>query len=252
MSSSGAQAYRKRLEQAARLKAAGKLEEAGHKLPQGFGAAETDEAQAKRQKISAARKADYLIRDAMNRGEFDNLRYAGKPIPGLDDPDPDWWIKRLIKRENISGLGPPALLLRVEDEDFEARLNQLPSEPRVQEAVDDFNARIIEARRQLLGGPPVITKLRDAGEEIRGWRQRRGLSASPPKQQRTALAGADSADSAEDTAGTAATTTPESAAAAAAKSAARYPGSAGWMRCRGGQVPGWLPAWLAGRRTPRG
>lgn len=179
MGSTGAEAYKKRLEQAARLKAAGTPENAGYKLPEGLGGAEEDVLEAKRRKVSAADKAGFLIRDAMNRGEFDNLRYAGKPIPGLDDPDPDWWLKRLIKRENISGLGPPALLLRVEDEEFDARLDRLPSERQVRDAVADFNSRVIEARRQLLGGPPVVTKLRDAQDEVRGWRQRRGLPDAP-------------------------------------------------------------------------
>ncbi|WAP51002.1 DUF1992 domain-containing protein [Arthrobacter sp. ATA002] len=196
MGSTGAEAYRKRLEQAARLKAAGTPENAGYKMPEGLGGAREDELAAKRRKISAADKADYLIRDAMNRGEFQDLRYAGKPIPGLGDPDPDWWIKRLIKRENISGLGPPALLLRVEDEEFGPRLDRLPSERQVRDAVEDFNSRIIEARRQLLGGPPVITKLRDAEEEVRGWRERRGLPAGEPEAEALAAAanGAGTAD----------------------------------------------------------
>lgn len=179
MGSRGAEAYRRRLEEAARLKAAGMPELAGYKLPEGLGGARDDELAAKRRKVSAADKAEYLVRDAMNRGEFNNLRYAGKPIPGIDDPDPDWWIKRLIKRENISGLGPPALLLRVEDEEFEERLDQLPSERQARDAVADFNARVIDARRQLLGGPPVVTPLRDVEEEVRNWRQRRGLALDP-------------------------------------------------------------------------
>lgn len=180
MAGGGAEGYRKRLEEAARLKAAGTSQAAGYKLPEGLGASESEEALEKRRKFSEAQKADYLIRDAMGRGEFDNLKYAGKPIPGLDDPDPDWWIKRLIKRENISGLGPPALLLRVEDEEFEERLDQLPSERQVRDAVEDFNVRVIEARRQLQGGPPVITKLRDADDEVRGWRARRGAGTDAP------------------------------------------------------------------------
>ncbi|MCC3269853.1 DUF1992 domain-containing protein [Arthrobacter gengyunqii] len=182
MAGRGAEAYRKRLERAARLKAAGTAEPAGYKLPEGLGASESEEAQQKKRRISEAQKADYLIRDAMNRGEFDNLRYAGKPIPGLDDPDPDWWIKRLIKRENISGLGPPALLLRVEDKNFEGRLDELPSERQVRDAVEDFNLRVIDARRQLQGGPPVITKLRNVDEEVLGWRARRGMRAGTTEE----------------------------------------------------------------------
>ena len=53
------------------------------------------------------------IQQAIRRGDFDNLPGAGKPLPGLSDThDPDWWIRRKIEREQLTGLGPPALLLR--------------------------------------------------------------------------------------------------------------------------------------------
>uniref|UniRef100_UPI0039F035FD DnaJ family domain-containing protein n=1 Tax=Sinomonas sp. G460-2 TaxID=3393464 RepID=UPI0039F035FD len=114
-----------------------------------------EELRQKRLKFDYARRADYLIRDAMARGEFDHLQYAGKPIPGLGGTyDPDWWIKGLIQREHLTGLGPKALLLRVEDAELDARLDALPSERLVRDAVADFNARVIDARRQLEGGPP--------------------------------------------------------------------------------------------------
>jgi hypothetical protein len=42
------------------------------------------------------------IREAMERGEFDNLPGAGKPIPDLDDREDELsWIKRWMKREGI-------------------------------------------------------------------------------------------------------------------------------------------------------
>lgn len=69
--------HERRLARAAELRAA---------RTSGGQARDTDadeEARQKRNKISDAAKADYLIRDAMARGEFDNLEYAGKPIPGL-------------------------------------------------------------------------------------------------------------------------------------------------------------------------
>jgi len=40
------------------------------------------------------------IREAMARGEFDNLPGAGEPIPDLDD-DPNWWVKKWVKRERL-------------------------------------------------------------------------------------------------------------------------------------------------------
>lgn len=114
------------------------------------------------------------IQQAIRRGEFDNLPGAGKPLEGLSGRhDPDWWIRRKIERERLTGLGPPALTLRVESAELEAHLDRMHRESEVREAVDDFNRRVIDARRQLLGGPPVVTPTRDADHEIRAWRERR-------------------------------------------------------------------------------
>jgi hypothetical protein len=53
----------------------------------------------------------------MERGEFDNLPGAGKPIPALDKPhDELWWITQKLRRENLSYL-PATLALRKEAED---------------------------------------------------------------------------------------------------------------------------------------
>lgn len=40
------------------------------------------------------------IREAMARGEFDDLPGAGKPIPNLND-DPLWWVKKFVERERL-------------------------------------------------------------------------------------------------------------------------------------------------------
>jgi hypothetical protein len=117
---------------------------------------------------------DMQIQQAMRRGEFDNLAGAGKPIPDIDRPhDPDWWVKQLIERERITGVLPPALALRKEDAEMAATLDRITTPSGVRAAIDDFNARIIEARRQLQGGPPVITALRDPDDEVAAWQERR-------------------------------------------------------------------------------
>lgn len=118
---------------------------------------------------------DQQIRQAVARGEFDNLPGAGKPIKDLGSThDPDWWVKRLVEREQITGVLPPALQLRKEDAQLEETLDQEYSEKAVRELLVDFNRRVVEARRQLLGGPPVITRLRDVEAEVAAWRERRG------------------------------------------------------------------------------
>jgi len=140
-----------------------------------------------------ARWVDLQVQRAIERGEFDNLPGAGKPIPDLDTThDPDWWLKRFIERERITGVLPPALALRVEDAELDDVLDAESSERRVRERLDDFNARVVSARRQLQGGPPVITPVRDVEAEIAAWRLRRQErreqaspeSPAPPNRRR--------------------------------------------------------------------
>jgi DnaJ-like protein len=61
---------------------------------------------------SAVEKA---IREAQERGQFDNLSTSGKPLPGLDGPDDElWWVRNYVRREGLSGeeFLPEALHLR--------------------------------------------------------------------------------------------------------------------------------------------
>jgi hypothetical protein len=140
------------------------------------------DAQRARMSLTADNMSAFVetaIELAMRRGEFDDLPGAGKPLEGLGAPhDPDWWIRRKIERENLTGLGPPALRLRVEDRELEGQLDLLHHEAEVREVLDDFNRRVIEARRQLLGGPPVVTPTRDVEAEVRAWSSRRAARAA--------------------------------------------------------------------------
>lgn len=116
---------------------------------------------------------DLQVRRAMERGEFDDLPGQGKPIEDLGvEHDPDWWLKKLVERENIALL-PPALALRKEDAELEDRLDAITAESEVRRELEDFNKRVVETRRQLQGGPPVITALRDVDAEVAAWRERR-------------------------------------------------------------------------------
>jgi hypothetical protein len=116
---------------------------------------------------------DHQIRAAMARGEFDNLPGAGKPLRLPDQHDPDWWVKGLIEREKLTGVLPPALALRKEDATLDAELDRMATEEEVRRALADFNRRVVEARRQLQGGPPVVTPTREVEDEVNLWRQRR-------------------------------------------------------------------------------
>jgi hypothetical protein len=101
-----------------------------------------------------AQYVEITIQQAIRRGDFDNLPGAGKPIEGLTTThDPDWWIRRKIEREKITGLGPPALTLRTENTELDARIDATGTEEGVRALLEDFNKRVITARRQLQGGP---------------------------------------------------------------------------------------------------
>ena len=182
MGSGSGGAFRRRVERAAELRA---LRVSGLTLQeeQELAAAEEKERDL-RAKFDEATRAEYLIRDAMAQGKFDHLKYAGKPIPGLGEKyDPDWWVKGLMQRENITGMGPKAILLRTEDAGLDARIDELHSEKQVRELLEDFNARVIDARRQLQGGPPVVTETRDVEAEVRRWAERRAALAAAVAEQ---------------------------------------------------------------------
>jgi hypothetical protein len=169
---------------------------------QGFPSEEADTTDAAAPPSQAARAysaadraavVETAIQQAIRRGDFDDLPGAGKPIPGLGEShDPDGWIRRKIETEKLTGLGPPALTLRVEDARLDDSLDELAREDDVREAVADFNRRIIEARRQLLGGPPVVTPTRDVEAAVAAWRQppppplaraQEARDAAPPRRR---------------------------------------------------------------------
>jgi DnaJ-like protein len=116
---------------------------------------------------------DLQIRKAMERGEFDDLPGAGKPLTSLGPQhDPDWWLKQLIEREKISGVLPPALQLRKDDAELDAKLDRHTAESEVRRELEEFNARVMKARYTPVDGPPLITMPRDVETEVDAWRAR--------------------------------------------------------------------------------
>ena len=116
---------------------------------------------------------DRQIREATERGEFDNLRGAGKPIPGLTGRDDEnWWVKGLLERENIKPVLPGSLALRREVEDLPLTLADVRTEDAVREIVTDLNARILDARRRGVDGPPIVVRTVDVEGVVAAWRQR--------------------------------------------------------------------------------
>jgi hypothetical protein len=116
---------------------------------------------------------DRQIREATDRGEFDDLPGAGKPIPDLDKPHDDaWWIKEKLRRENLSYL-PPAAALRKKAERALAEVSQAKSEGEVRAIVTAINEKIAEAIKKPPSGPPVDIVPFDVEGVVRDWRERR-------------------------------------------------------------------------------
>ena len=116
---------------------------------------------------------DLQLRQAMERGDFDDLPGAGKPIEDLGPThDPDWWVKKLLEREHVTGVLPPALQLRKDDAELDAALDRLPSEREVRAELEDFNARVMRARYTPVDGPPLVTQPRDIDVDVERWRER--------------------------------------------------------------------------------
>ncbi|MGI8768884.1 MAG: DUF1992 domain-containing protein [Propionibacteriaceae bacterium] len=120
--------------------------------------------------------ADRQIREAMERGEFDNLPGAGKPIAGLTGrQDENWWLKNYLERERISMPLPPSLQLRKEIEELPDQLSCVRRESQVREIVEALNVRIASHRLRP-DGPPVVIKDVDVDQAVVEWRARRSGS----------------------------------------------------------------------------
>jgi hypothetical protein len=142
----------------------------------------TGRAAARNRMQNQTRYVDLTIQQAIARGDFDNLPGAGKPLRGLGtEHDPNWWVKQLIEREHITGVLPPALQLRKDDAELEARLDDLHTAAEVREEVEEFNARVIKARYTPVDGPPLITQPRDVDAEVEAWRARRSARLARPE-----------------------------------------------------------------------
>ncbi|MEV4896019.1 DUF1992 domain-containing protein [Nonomuraea sp. NPDC055795] len=117
---------------------------------------------------------DRQIREAAERGEFDDLPGTGKPIPGAGRPqDDNWWIKNKLAEEGLSMPLPPSLALRKEaDEVLELALNA-GSEGEVRDLVQGINEKINKAIKRGAAGPPVDLFPFNVERVVRRWREAR-------------------------------------------------------------------------------
>ncbi|NRQ37447.1 DUF1992 domain-containing protein [Nonomuraea sp. NN258] len=114
---------------------------------------------------------DKQIREAEERGEFDDLPGKGKPLPGLDKHlDEMWWIKQKIESEGLSMPLPPTLALRKEAEQALREARGARTEAEVRRVLDEVNHKIREAIRKGLPGPPLNLMPFDIDAVVAEWR----------------------------------------------------------------------------------
>lgn len=120
---------------------------------------------------------DRAIREATERGEFDDLPGAGEPLP--DTRGTDWWLRRYLETGDgaNSGFLPPSLLLRREVEDLPERAARLRTEQGVRDLVTDLNRRIADEIRMPTWGPPLAMRPLDVDAVLDRWRADRRVLA---------------------------------------------------------------------------
>ena len=130
------------------------------------------------------------IREAQQRGDFDNLTGAGKPLDLRDANDPDWWIKRYAARENLDlgGALPGALALRKEAATYPDSLMDVTTEQNVREIIEDYNRRVLADRLRPAVGklPPLLAKTLDVDDMVEAWRRLREQQQAQQDAQRAA------------------------------------------------------------------
>ena len=140
-----------------------------------LGKLNTDMTERKPQGMSFRSWIDQQIGEAAERGAFDNLTGAGKPLRSRGEPDdPDAWVLDWVRREGVptEELLPTPLRLRKQAAQLAESVPDFASEQEVRDAVAELNDRIMEWRRLPIG-PPIFVRLVDSEAMVAKWRAER-------------------------------------------------------------------------------
>ena len=116
---------------------------------------------------------DRQVREAQERGDFDGLPGAGKPLPDLDRRDDDWWLKRMLQREGVT-VTPPTIAIKVEVEQALAQVARAEDEDDVRAILTAINEKVRRINRLGAAGPPSTVMPLDVEEVVGRWRSKRG------------------------------------------------------------------------------
>ncbi|MEZ0166142.1 DUF1992 domain-containing protein [Kineococcus sp. LSe6-4] len=122
------------------------------------------------------------VREAHERGDFEDLPGAGKPLAGLDrEFSAEQWAADKARREgfDVSAMLPPPLALRREREVLLRDVPRLVSAAAVRAVVADFNDRVRELYRRPADGPLIVVGLLDVEALVQDWHRSRPAPAEP-------------------------------------------------------------------------
>jgi Domain of unknown function (DUF1992) len=129
---------------------------------------------------------DRQIEAAKERGAFEGLAPAGKPLRDLDRDQTSYdWALKWARCETgdhpdaVAGMLPPGLALRRERDRMVDVVPTLPSEAAVRALAEDYNDRVRAFWRRPQEGPPVVPGLAEADALVRLWHATRP-PAPPP------------------------------------------------------------------------
>jgi hypothetical protein len=144
----------------------------------------------KPREISFTSWIDQQISEAEERGAFDNLPGAGKPLPRRTEDAGQAWLRDYLRREGVPAedLLPTPLRLRKQVQRLTETVQDIRSEAEVREIVAELNRQITEWRR-IPAGPPVFLPLVGTEAMVASWRDGQPKPAAAAGADRTAGAG---------------------------------------------------------------
>jgi hypothetical protein len=117
------------------------------------------------------------ISAAMKQRAFDNLPGAGKPLPNAGQGfDPDWWVKQLSQREQVSMLLPPSLELVRKVRTELAAIDNLDDEAAVRRRLTALNVEIAKLNATVVEGPPTRIGTLDVDQVVARWQRARAVN----------------------------------------------------------------------------
>lgn len=134
---------------------------------------------------------DKQVREAQERGDFDDLPLTGKPLPPRRPGDEYAWIREKLAREGEStdALLPTPLRLRKEIHRLPETLRDVRTEQAVRDVVHELNERIAQWLRAP-SGPNIPVGRVDADAVVAEWRTARAEREAAEEQARAERAAA--------------------------------------------------------------